>query len=281
MIIKNITWLAAVIAAAFIATGCEKKPAAESAAKTLATVNGDAITETDYETYRRLREQQLGPLPDKASEKKIVLDELTNRLLIAQHAAALKLDQQPEVAQILKRVRQDILIEALQRKTLADHPITDEELKKRFEAEAEKTHKTEYRVRHILVKNEDEAKSIIEQLGKKGNFAALAKQHSIDKQSAVNGGDLEWINQGMPLVPEFFDAVMKLKKGEYTTAPVKTDFGFHVIKVEDTRPLKIPTFEEFLANRQAKAGLTRRMQQEAINNLVKDLRAKAKIEIKE
>ncbi len=279
MTFKNTLWLVAVIAAAFLTAGCDKKPAEDE--KVLAIVNGDAITEKQYDNYRRMREAQLGAFPNKEMEKKILMEELTSRALLAQHAAALKLDEQPEVAQLLKRVRQDIMVEAMQRKMLTDSPITDEQLKQRFEAEAEKTHKTEYRARHILVQSEDEAKNLIAQLGKKANFAALAKKHSLDKQSAVNGGDLDWINQGMPLVPEFFDAVMKLNKGEYTTTPVKTEFGYHVIKVEDTRPLKIPTFEEFQTNRQARAGLYRRMQQETITNLVKDLRDKAKIEIRE
>jgi peptidyl-prolyl cis-trans isomerase C len=278
MSIKNLAAIA-VLLGIVLAAGCEKKPA--EAGKVLATVNSETITEKDYEDYRRLRESQLGPIGDKASEKKLVLDELVNRTLLAQRATEQKLDQEPEVALVLKRVRQDILVNALERKALTDRPITDDDLKKRYQEEVEKTHKTEYRARHILVKTEDEAKDVIRQLQGGANFANLAKKLSVDKESARNGGDLDWINQGMPIVPEFFEALGKLKKGEMTSTPVKTEYGFHVIKVEDTRPLKLPTFEELMADRRAKTNLYRRMQQETIANLVKDLRANAKIKIEE
>jgi peptidyl-prolyl cis-trans isomerase C len=270
------TALVLLVALGLLIASCERKPADDS--KVLATVNGETITENDYENFLRLRQSQgqQEPMADKEEERKAVLNELIDRVVLTQHAVEQKLDQDPEVYYLLRRVRENILAQALIRQALRDSPITDEDLKKRFEQETENTHQTEYRVRHILVQTEDEGKALIGQLEKGADFAALAKQKSVDTESGRDGGDLEWINQGA-VVPEFFDAVKELKKGEISKAPVKSQFGWHVIRVDDTRALKLPTFEEFVANRQARANLHRRLQDERINAMVADLRAKAKI----
>lgn len=254
---------------------CGKK--APDTGKTLATVNGEAITERDYENYLRLRQTQQEPIVDKEKEKQVVLNEMIDRIVLSQYAVENKLDQEPENYLLMKRVRENILVQAAIRKALKDQPVTDEDLKKRFQQEVEKTHKTEYKVRHILVKTEDEAKAIIGQLSKKGgNFAAIAKAKSLDVQTGKKGGDLDWINQGM-VVPEFFEGVMALKKGQVSATPVKTDYGFHVIKVDDIRPLKIPNFEEFVTDKRARANLHRKIQDERVEALAKELKAKAKV----
>lgn len=262
----------------FVALGllaaCGKK--APDTGKTLATVNGEAITERDYENYLRLRQTQQEPILDKEKEKQVVLSEMIDRIVLSQYAVENKLDQEPDNYLLMKRVRENILVQAAVRKALKDQPVTDEDLKKRFQQEVEKTHKTEYKVRHILVKTEDEAKGIIEQLKKGGNFAALAKAKSLDVQTGKKGGALDWINQGM-VVPEFFEGVTALKKGQVSAAPVKTDYGFHVIKVDDVRPLKIPNFEEFVADKRARANLFRKIQDERVEALAKELKAKAKV----
>ncbi|HYA39050.1 MAG TPA: peptidylprolyl isomerase [Candidatus Methylomirabilis sp.] len=280
------TLLVFLAAAGLLFAACEKKPGdqaktegAADASKVVATVNGQNITQSDYDNYVTLRQQQMGPIPDKAKEKQIVLDEMTEKLLLEQYALSNKLDQDPEVSALMKRVREEILVQAVKRKLLRDAPITEDDVKKRFEQEVANTHKTEYKVRHILVKDETEAKDIIAQLQKGANFEKLAKEKSADSQSAKVGGELGWINQGMPLPPDFFNAVMKMKKGAISTEPVKTDFGWHIIKIEDTRPLKIPTFEQFMANHDARANLYRRMQNDKIGELVKELRGKAKITV--
>src|SRR5581483_4372065 len=264
------------LVAGVLLSGCQQKTQSEG--KVLALVNSQPITDAEFQQYLQLR-QQREPVTDKAQEKK-VLDEMIDRVVLAQRAEATGMDKDPEVSSLLKRVRENILVQSLIRKQLGDSPITDEELKQRFEKEVAATHKTEYLVRHILTKNEDEAKEIIAQLkNKKTNFATLAKQKSIDVQSGNNGGSLGWINQGM-VVPEFFAGVTGLEKGAISSTPVKSDFGWHVIKVEDTRPAKIPTFEEFMADRQTKANFYRKLQDEKVENLVKELRANAKVEMK-
>jgi len=153
-----------------------------------------------------------------------------------------------------------------------------EDVKKRFEQEVSNTHKTEYKVRHILVKEEAEAKEILGQLGKGGKFDKLAKEKSIDTQTGKEGGALGWINQGM-VVPEFFSAVIAMNKGAVSAEPVKSDFGWHIIKVDDTRPLKIPNFEQFMSDQRARSNIYRKMQDDKMGELVKDLKSKAKITV--
>ena len=280
------TSLIVVLAAAgLFAAGCDKKPAdeagkeaAKEADKVIATINGEKIMQSDYQNYLQLRQQQVGPIPDKDKEKKVVLDEMIEKTLLAQHAVSNKLDQEPEVSSLMKRVREEILGQAVKRKLLRDNPVTDDDVKKRFEQEVENTHKTEYKVRHILVKEEAEAREILAQLGKGVKFDKLAKDKSVDIQSGKAGGELGWINQGM-VVPEFFNAVMAMKKGAVSIEPVKSDFGWHIIKVEDARPLKIPTFEQFMSDQRARANLYRKMQDDKVGNLVKDLKDKAKITV--
>jgi peptidyl-prolyl cis-trans isomerase C len=268
-----------------LAASCDKKPAEQTtpaasneANKVIATVNGDNITESSYENYLQLRQQQVGPIADKDKEKKIVLDEMIEKMLLAQYAVDNKIDQDPDVSALIKRVHEEILAQAVKRKVLRDNPITEDDVKKRFEQEVANTHKTEYKVRHILVKDETDAKDIIAQLQKGSNFAKLAQDKSIDTQSNKIGGEIGWINQGM-VVPEFFNAVMKMKKGAVSTEPVKSDFGWHIIKVEDTRPLKIPTFEQFMSDQRARANIYRRLQEDKTAGLVKELRDKAKITV--
>ena len=268
------TLLLAFLVSLGLLAACGKKSPDDS--KALAKVNSETITERDYENYLRLRSTQQEPIVDKEKEKQVVLNEMVERLVLSQYALDNKLDQEPDNYLLMKRVRENILVQAAIRKMLKDNPVTDEDLKKRFQQEVEKTHKTEYRVRHILVKSQEEAIAIIGTLKKSGNFAAIAKGKSLDVQTGKNGGDLGWVNQGM-VVPEFFEGVTALKKGQSSPAPVKSDFGFHIIKVEDSRPLKIPSYEEFINDKRARANLHRKIQDERVEALAKDLKAKAKV----
>ncbi|MDH3309240.1 MAG: peptidylprolyl isomerase [Gammaproteobacteria bacterium] len=271
------TFVLYVIVAGLFIAGCDKMTSKETG-KVMATVNGENIMESDYQNYLQLRQQQVGPISDKDKEKKVVLDEMIEKMLLAQQAISNKLDQDPEVSSLMKRVREEILVQALKRKLLRDNPITEEDVKKRFEQEVSNTHKTEYKVRHILVKEEAEAKEILGQLGKGGKFDKLAKEKSIDTQTGKEGGALGWINQGM-VVPEFFSAVIAMNKGAVSAEPVKSDFGWHIIKVDDTRPLKIPTFEQFMSDQRARSNIYRKMQDDKMGELVKDLKSKAKITV--
>lgn len=277
MISHRIVLLAAVLATAVAAGGCQQKPPAAEG-KVMAVVNGQSITDAEFQQYLQLR-QQREPITDTAQKRK-VLDEMIDRVLLTQRAEANGVDKDPEVQNLMRRVRENILVQSMIRKTLSEHPVTEDELKQRFQTEVAQTHKTEYLVRHILTKSEDEAKEIIKQLkDKHADFATLAKKKSIDVQSGKNGGSLGWINQGM-VVPEFFEGVARLKKGAISSEPVKSDFGWHVIKVDDTRAAKIPTYEEFMSDPRTSANFRRKLQDERIEKMMKDLRAQAKIDIK-
>jgi len=259
----------------FAAVGCEQKPAVDG--KVVAVVNGESITDAEFQQYLQLR-QSREPISDDAQKKK-VLEEMVDRVLLTQRAVANGVDKDPEIQNLMKRVRENILVQSVIRKSLEDKPITEDELRQRFQTEVAATHKTEYQVRHILTKDEDEAKEIIKQLQGKGDFAAIAKKKSVDVQSGKNGGSLGWINQGM-VVPEFFEGVARLEKGAFSKEPVKSDFGWHIIEVDDTRPAKIPTFEEFMADTQTSTNFRRKVQDERIETMMKDLRTTAKIEFK-
>lgn len=278
---RTLLWTVVPLATVLLfAAGCGKPSTKDG--KPLAVVNGQAITENDLENYLQLRRNQREPVADKAQERQDALEELIDRTLLAQHALATKLDQEPQVRFTLEHVRSSILAQAAIRQVLRDQPVNDEEVKQRFQQEIEQTHKTEYKVRHILVKTEDEAKGIIRQLEGGANFDALAKKNSLDTGSAAKGGELPgWVNQGSGYIPEFFAAVTALKKGEYTHQPIQTKFGWHVIRVDDTRPLALPSLEQLMADPRAQAKLRRRLQEERVEGLLKELKAKAKIVLAE
>jgi peptidyl-prolyl cis-trans isomerase C len=147
------------LCAGLVLGACGKKSPDDS--KVLASVNGEAITEKDYEDYLRARQAQQPPIPDKEKEKKVVLDEMVNRVLLVQSAVEQKVDQELDVYFQIKRQSENVLARAMLRKYLKDNPITDEEVQKRFEQETEKANKNEYRARHILVRTEEEAKEIM------------------------------------------------------------------------------------------------------------------------
>lgn len=244
-------------------------PKSPDDSKIIATVNGEVITEKNYEDYLKARQVHQPPVVEKDKEREVVLDEMINRVLLTQEAKKRKLEQELDVYFQLKRQEENTLVRAMLRQYLRDNPISDEEIKARFDKEMEQTHKTEYRARHILVKTEGEARDIIAKLRSGAKFADLAKKHSGDLRSSKDGGDLGWFNQGS-MVPEFFNAVSGIGKGELSE-PVKTEFGWHVIQLEDSRPWQTPPFEE------VKANIRQLVQQERVEAMVQELKTKAKI----
>ena len=169
----------------------------------------------------------------------------------------------------MELARQAVLIRAYLADYVRANPISEDRLKKDYEAIKANLGTTEYKARHILVSTEDEAKAIIAKLEKGEKFSELAKQ-SKDPGSKDNGGELGW-SAPTTYVKPFADAMTKLKKGEYTKTPVKTDFGYHVIQLDDTRPLTPPTYEQVKPQLQQRAG------QQQVEQLVKKLREGAKV----
>lgn len=211
-------------------------------AQNVATVNGTAIPSSRVdEMVSQITAQPNGP-KDSPELRQKIKDELINREILLQAANKLNLAKNPEVKAQLEIARQSILIRALVGDFVKKHPISDAQVKAEYDRIVKEAGDKEYHVRHILVPTEDEAKAIIAKLKAGGNFEELAKKDSKDPGSASNGGDLDWATP-TAFVKPFSDAMVSLKKGQITETPVKTQFGYHVIKVDDIRPVKIPEMD--------------------------------------
>ena len=202
-----------------------------------------------------------------------IKDELVNREVLAQAAKKKGIDKSGDISAQMELARQGVLIQAYLEEYVKSNPVKDDDLKKQYEQIRSQMGDSEYKVRHILVEKEDEAKAIIADLKKGGDFSKLAKEKSKDPGSKDNGGDLDWGPAGRYVKP-FADSLKALQKGQTTDAPVQTQFGWHVIRLDDVRPVKAPGFDE------VKDNVRQRAQQEQIAKLVQDLRSKAKVEDK-
>jgi len=243
--------------------------AASSAAGGKVVVNGVTIPQSRIDAMNR--ELTTQGQPDTPERHQAVREELVNREVLAQAATKRGLDKNPDIQAQMAMAQQAVLVRALFEDEVKKNPITDADLQKQYEQFKSQMGTNEYKVRHILVDKEDEAKAIIAELNKGGDFAKIAKEKSKDPGSKDNGGDLDW-GPSARYVKPFADAIQSMQKGQTTTAPVKTDFGYHVIRLDDVRPLKVPEFSEL------KEQFRQRAQQQQIQKLVMDLRQKAKVE---
>lgn len=244
-------------------------PAAESPGKPAAKVNGVAIPK-----YRLDAAVQAGVArgqPDTPQLRNSVRQALINQEVIAQEAVRQGIDQQPAVAASIELFRVRALAQAYFEDYFKKHPVSEDALKKEYERIKPQLATKEYRARHILVNSETDAKAIIKEIKDGGSFEKLAGEKSKDPGSKGRGGDLDW-SPASRYVKPFGDALVRLKKGEMTATPVKTDFGWHVIRLDDERVARLPTFEE------TKPTLERQLQNQAVQKVITDLRAKAKIE---
>jgi peptidyl-prolyl cis-trans isomerase C len=249
-----------------------KKAAAaksESSGSGRVVVNGVTIPQTRLDAMNK--ELSAQGQPDSAERQQAVREELINREVLAQAAAKRGLDKSPEVQAQMDMARQAVLVRSLFEDEVKKNPITDADLQKQYETFKGQMGTNEYKVSHILVDKEDDAKAIIADLNKGGDFAKIAKEKSKDPGSKENGGDLDW-GPSARYVKPFADAVQSQPKGKISAAPVKTDFGYHVIRVDDVRPLKVPEFSEL------KEQFRQRAQQQQVQKLVMELRSKAKVD---
>ncbi len=268
---------AAIVAGTFaVAAGAQDKAAPKGAAAPKAAagasrvvVNGVTIPQSRFDAMNKELSQQ--GQPDNPERQTAVKEELVNREILAQAAQKRGLDKSADVAAQMEMARQAVLVRALFESEVKANPITDDMLKQQYAAFSASMGTNEYKVRHILVEKEDEAKGVIAELNRGGDFAKIAKEKSKDPGSKETGGDLDW-GPSARYVKPFADAVQATPKGQMTAAPVKTDFGFHVIKVDDVRPLKVPAFDE------VKEQFRQRAQQQQIQKLMLELRQKAKVE---
>jgi peptidyl-prolyl cis-trans isomerase C len=233
-----------------------------------ALVNGVSIPKARVDLRVKIAAQQ--NQPDSPELRKAIREDLINLEIIAQAAVKAGIDKQPETVQRLEITRQNVLADSLVQDYLKSHPITDEMLKQEYEVFKKRVGKTEYKLSHILVDTEDEAKKAAAELKKGSKFAKVAKSVSKDPSAKENGGELGWTIPAKFVQP-FAEAILKLTKGQ-TSAPVQTQYGWHIIRLEDTRDLKVPSLEEMKPN------IENSLQQQAIKKYIEDLRSKAKIE---
>jgi len=236
-----------------------------------AKVNGVPISENLVNMMLKQR-SDLGR-PANADARNSFIDRLAMQLLISQEAIKKGMDKLPEVAAQIELSRQSILVNAFVQDYQKNNSVGDETLNTEYEKVKEQMAGTEYLVHHILVENEADAKDIIAKLKKNPKtFDALAKEKSKDTGSKARGGSLGWVDP-RGVVPEFGAALKNLAKGKFTEEPVKSQFGYHVILVDDSRPKVVPPLD------QIKAQLKQQVQQKNMEKMFEDLKAKAKIEI--
>lgn len=243
-------------------------PAKEAVA---ATVNGIPVSERLVDLMLKQR-ADLGRSAG-AESRNAFIDRLALQLIIAQEAVKKGLDKAPEVADRIELGRQSALVDAFVQDYLKNNPVSDEAVQAEYDKMKAQATGTEYKARHILVETEAEAKDIIARLKKNPKaFEALAKEKSKDRGSKDRGGDLGWFDPRR-MVPELGAAMAKLVKGKLTEEPVKSQFGYHVILLEDTRPQMVQPLE------QIKPALTQQIQQQNLKKVFDEIKAKAKIEI--
>jgi peptidyl-prolyl cis-trans isomerase C len=243
------------------------KPAAK--AGPIATVNGVAVPRARSDVL--MQQQASRGMPDNDQTRAMVRDELINREIIAQEAQRSGFTKDPEVQAQIDMARQEALVGAYIRDWVRKHPVTDAEVQKEYERVKAQAGDKEYKARHILVETEEQAKSLIAELKKGAKFDELATRNSKDPGTAQRGGDLDWNVPGQ-YDRQFSDAMVKLEKGRYTETPVRTRFGFHIIQLDDVRAVKFPALNE------VRQRLSQQIAQNRIEELVKSLRAKAKVE---
>jgi peptidyl-prolyl cis-trans isomerase C len=243
-------------------------PAVSAPTTAIATVNGTPISQARF-NFLLQQSQQQGQ-PDSPEVRKQLREKLIIEEIVAQEALKKGMDKSAEVNTQIDLARQTILIRAYLQDYIKNTPLGDDVLKAEYEKIKSQMGDKEYHARHILVEKEAEAKEIIAKLKKGEKFEKLAEK-SKDPGSKTKGGDLGWAAPAN-FVPEFSAAMTKLQKGQYTTEAVKSQFGYHIIKLEDSRTMQAPPFDE------VKQNLRQRAQQQQIDKMIADLRAKAKVE---
>jgi peptidyl-prolyl cis-trans isomerase C len=249
------------------------KPAGKAAAKEkeppVAKVNGVVVPQSHLE-FMMMQQRNRGT-PDNPQTRLMMRDELVNREIVSQEAQKQGVTKDPDVQTQLAIARQEIVVGAYLRDYVKKHPVSDADIEKEYERAKSQTGDKEYRARHILVDNEDQAKSLIGELKKGANFSDLAQKNSKDPGSKERGGDLDW-NVPAAFDKNFSDAMVKLDKGKFTETPVQTRFGYHIIQLDDVRQTKFPALAE------VKPRIQQQLTQQKVEELVRGLRAKAKVE---
>ncbi|MBV5292296.1 MAG: peptidylprolyl isomerase [Curvibacter lanceolatus] len=238
-------------------------------AQNIAIVNGKAVPKARAEALAQQVARSGRPVTPELEGQ--IKDEVIAREIFMQEAQKLGLDATEDFKTQLELARQTILIRELFADFQKKNPVTDEEIKAEYDKFAAANGGKEYKARHILVEKESEAKDIIARLKKGAKFEDIAKKQSKDPGSGAKGGDLDWANPGS-YVKEFTEALVKLNKGQTTDTPVQSQFGWHVIRLDDVRQAQLPKLDE------VKPQIAQQLQQQRLAKFQEDLRAKAKVE---
>lgn len=236
----------------------------------VAVVNDVPIPKELYQAYAQQRQAQLGNV-DSPQARETLINELVIQELLVQQAKDMNLSENEQIATQLKIMERNLLAEAAVRKMLEEEGPSASDVETAYEANKQTMDK-EYKASHILVDSEEKAKELIQELEGGAEFAELAKSNSSDS-SAPQGGNLGWFTTNM-MVPAFSESVSQLEKGNYTETPVQTQFGWHVIKLDDVRDTEPPTLESM------RPEIMQRLQGKAINDYLVKLRSDADIEVK-
>ncbi len=247
-------------------------------AQNIAVVNGKAVPKARVDAMidqiiKSPQQPGQPPMTRSPELEQKVKDEIVLREIYIQEAERLGLQRSADYKTQMEFARQSILIRALFTDAEKKLGTTDAEARAEYDRIKASNGDKEYRARHILVEKEEDAKALIAQIKGGAKFEDLAKKNSKDPGSAENGGDLDWANPGN-YVPEFSAAMTKLQKGQVTDAPVKSQFGFHIIKLEDVRAVQFPAFEE------VKEQIVQRQNQVKVAKFREDLKNKAKTDYK-
>lgn len=240
------------------------------AADAIATVNGKQIKQSVYDYIAKDATARGQKVDDQV--KQAITNKLIDSELVYQEAQKMGLDKQPDYIAREELSRRELLTSSYLQDFVKKNPISDADTKAAYEQYKKAYGDKEYSARHILVKTEAEAKDIIAQLGKGADFAKLAKEKSMDPGSKDKGGDLGWFSPATMVKP-FSDAVADLQKGAVSANPAQTQFGWHVIKLVDTRSAQPLAYDK------VKEGLQKNLQQRNLEKMMSDLRTKAKIDI--
>ena len=250
-------------------TGLLALGASGAFAQNVAIVNGKAVPKARVDALALQLARSGRPVTPEMQGQ--IREEVIAREVFMQEAEKLGLSAGDDFRTQMELARQAILIRELFADFQKKNPVTDADLKGEYDKFVAANGGKEYKARHILVEKEDEAKAIIASLKKGGKFEDIAKKSSKDPGSGANGGDLDWANPSS-YVPEFAEAMIKLNKGQMTDTPVKTQFGFHIIRIDDIRNAKLPAFEEL------KPQIAQQMQQQKLTAFQQGLREKARVE---
>ena len=244
-------------------------PAKPAATGPVATVNGVQIPRSRLDIV--VRQQTTRGAQDSDQLRTQLREALINNELLIQEANRSGIAKKADVQQQIDLVRQEVIANAVVTEYIRTHPIGDGDVQKEYERAKAQTGDREYKARHVLVANEEDAKSVLADLKKGAKFDEVAQKRSLDEGSRPKGGDLDW-NVPSNFDKAFADAMVKLEKGKMTDTPVRSRFGFHIIMLDDVRPVNFPPLA------QVSQQIQQRLVGQKVDGLIRELRGKAKIE---